>query len=274
MSLILDALSRAERDKRAPEKGVPDLLAQPDAITATSHGVSPWWLLAAALLFAGVLLLVFWPATDVGIEPDSASYEESALPLPALNTVPERGPVPAVAVKPALGPGSSASAPAPAKHAPRDQAAIAALYARGQVVTQAVDETTPAAVAAAVAATGAAPIGASQGSATVLEQPIDIDAVLREVRRAAGDARVEPHPVPLLAALSKQFRDSVPTLMYLRHDYNARAGKSTVLINGQTLRAGQRSRAVELVEILPDSVVLRFAGTDFRLRALNSWVNL
>jgi hypothetical protein len=31
---------------------------------------------------------------------------------------------------------------------------------------------------------------------------------------------------------------------------------------------------MKIEEILPDSVVLNYQGTQFRLRALNSWVNL
>ena len=96
---------------------------------------------------------------------------------------------------------------------------------------------------------------------------------LREVQRVSDAGALAPHPTPLLAELSQQFRNEVPTLMYLRHDYNP-AGTSTVLLNGDTLRVGGRTRGVEVLEILPDSIVCRFQGTDFRLRALNSWVNL
>jgi hypothetical protein len=105
------------------------------------------------------------------------------------------------------------------------------------------------------------------------EEAIDIERVLRRVEIESAAAKLEPNPVPLLENLSKQFRDRVPTLMYLRHDYNP-GGVSTVFLNGELLREGQRSRGVELREVLPDSAILRFEGTDFRLRALNSWVNL
>ncbi len=102
---------------------------------------------------------------------------------------------------------------------------------------------------------------------------MDVEAVLRQVQRESRNATLETHSVPFLADLSKQFRDSVPTLMYQGHDYRG-DGASTVRINGATLRVGQRNRGVELREILSDSVILRFDGTEFRLRALNSWVNL
>lgn len=105
------------------------------------------------------------------------------------------------------------------------------------------------------------------------EEPVDLERALRRARAEVAASRLADHPVPLLQSLTKQYRDRVPTLMYLRHDYNP-TGTSTVLINGEDLRVGGRSRNVEVREILADSVILRFEGRDFRLRALNSWVNL
>ena len=63
--------------------------------------------------------------------------------------------------------------------------------------------------------------------------------------------------------------------MYSRHDYRSNSKTSAVTINGRSLRAGGvAGGGVKVVEVLPDSVVLSHQGTEFRLRALNSWVNL
>ena len=45
-------------------------------------------------------------------------------------------------------------------------------------------------------------------------------------------------------------------------------------LNGRRLLVGQRVDGIEVLEILNDSVVLRAGGIEFRLRALNTWVNL
>jgi hypothetical protein len=46
-------------------------------------------------------------------------------------------------------------------------------------------------------------------------------------------------------------------------------------MNGNTVKAGGSVvPGMKVEEILPDSVVLNYQGTQFRLRALNSWVNL
>jgi hypothetical protein len=106
------------------------------------------------------------------------------------------------------------------------------------------------------------------------EEVIDIEKLLAEAQAELADTKLQDNGVPFLATLSQQTKDSIPTLMYQRHDYSGNSGKSRVLINGKTLSAGAAVGGVKVVEILPDSVVLEFKGTRFRLRALNSWVNL
>ena len=47
------------------------------------------------------------------------------------------------------------------------------------------------------------------------------------------------------------------------------------MLNSKSVKVGGNvAPGVKLDEILPDSVVLDYRGTQFRLRALNSWINL
>ena len=47
------------------------------------------------------------------------------------------------------------------------------------------------------------------------------------------------------------------------------------MLNSKSVKVGGNvAPGVEVDEILPDSVVLDYRGTQFRLRALNSWINL
>jgi hypothetical protein len=130
---------------------------------------------------------------------------------------------------------------------------------------------------AAAPASPAAPLETSEPAPAVAasreESPVDIEKLLVAAEQELADARLAEHPAPFIAALSQQTKDAIPTLMYQRHDYSS-SGKSSVVINGKTLGNGASTAGVKVVEILPDSVVLSFAGTQFRLRALNSWVNL
>lgn len=105
------------------------------------------------------------------------------------------------------------------------------------------------------------------------ETPIDIEEVVRRAQRAIGEIPLIPHGTPLLESLSQQQKDRIPTVLYSVHDW-ASDGGSSVVLNGQRLTVGQRHQGFAVTEILEDSVILSWGGVDFRLRALNSWVNL
>ena len=80
---------------------------------------------------------------------------------------------------------------------------------------------------------------------------------------------------PFLTELSQRTKDEIPTIYYQRHDYSGDSSRSSVVLNGETVRVGgSPAPGVRVDEILPDSVVLDYRGTQFRLRALNSWINL
>ena len=108
----------------------------------------------------------------------------------------------------------------------------------------------------------------------VAEEPVDIDRLVQAAREELADAQLSDSDVPFLSAQSQQTKDGIPTLMYLRHDYSGDPASSSVVLNGKTLRQGGSVGGVRVEEILPDSVVLEYQGARFRLRALNSWVNL
>ena len=107
------------------------------------------------------------------------------------------------------------------------------------------------------------------------EQPVDIEAILRNAQKEMENASLAAHPSPFLESLSQQTKDSIPTIYYQRHDYSSQASRSAVVLNGKTLKVGgSPASGVKVDEILTDSVVLNYRGTQFRLRALNSWINL
>lgn len=126
----------------------------------------------------------------------------------------------------------------------------------------------------------AAPVGRDAGEASQQVQknlsiapPVDLAKAMENAARELGESTLMPHPVPLLESLSQQQKDRIPTIVYTNHDYNV-LGASTVELNGKRLGAGQRTDGVVVEEILSDSVILSLQGTRFRLKALNTWVNL
>lgn len=107
------------------------------------------------------------------------------------------------------------------------------------------------------------------------ERTIDIEEVLAKTEEALKTARLQEHSAPFIADVSQQFKNDIPTIMYRQHDYSSKPGESFVVLNGKTVRAGGKTAGGTTVEeILSDSVVLNHRGKQFRLRALNSWVNL
>jgi general secretion pathway protein B len=116
---------------------------------------------------------------------------------------------------------------------------------------------------------------AENSRVTSAEQTVDIDQILQQAREEIENASLDDHAVPFLADLSQQTKDAIPTLYYQRHDYSSDVNISSIVLNGTPLKVGGSPEpGMKVEEILPDSVVLNYQGTQFRLRALNSWINL
>ena len=113
----------------------------------------------------------------------------------------------------------------------------------------------------------------SSSSSPSIAPPIDLVAAIERAAREVGEPSLVPHPTVLLENLSQQQKDQIPTIVYTEHIY-AEGAAPVVELNGQRLRPGQRTGAVTVEDILVDSVILRVNGVSFRLRALNTWVNL
>jgi len=118
-----------------------------------------------------------------------------------------------------------------------------------------------------------APESGGAPNSTLEESPVDLESVLRQAQAEWGEPALLPHPTALLESLSQQTKDRIPSVIYSVHDWQS-AGRPTVVINGTRLATGQREGGFLVREILEDSVILSWGGTDFRLRALNSWINL
>lgn len=305
MSLILDALNRSRHDDRqVPEKAPgldsPHFREPPEAAgnrwlvllavaLCIALGVIAWLLLArppagslpktpvpaagrVATSGAGVATAPRPEpvvAVDRELPPEAAPAVTVAPPAEtsAATTVAPASPVP-LAAEP---PGSDATADEPAATVSTEPAAPAAAVQDEEVAALYRQPAAPAPVAQPepTGETAATPPPGRE------ERPIDIEAMVAQAQAEMANRGLQDNPVPLLASLSQQFKDRVPSIMYLRHDYSGTPGKSTVVLNSKSLApGGSLPGGVKVEEILPDSVILSYQGTRFRLRALNSWVNL
>ena len=102
---------------------------------------------------------------------------------------------------------------------------------------------------------------------------VDFAEILAQAQKELGVQPLVDSSEPLLETLSQQTKDQIPSLIYSEHNYSA-DGRSEVVLNGQSLTERQRVGPFTVVEILPDSVILRWRETQFRVRARNSWINM
>ena len=301
MSLILDALNRSEAERRGGGE-VPGLATEH---FSASEGDKfklrvylPWLALAIAVAVIAWLVLdrtrvdsaVVTPPVPVTATGETTSPrapvpvarppEEPARPVDRQQRPLAVVPKEAAAAAPDLPTGERATPSA----RPVD-ASVAALYQRSPAATDTptataieTGESEPESDAAAAvpSATEQAKIMVDgSGAAPRVSEPLDIEAALARARQEMENARLVDHPAPFIQDLSQQRKNAIPTLMYSIHNYSAKPGQSSVMINGKSLRAGANvGKGVKLEEILPESIVLSHQGQQFRLRALNSWVNL
>ena len=113
--------------------------------------------------------------------------------------------------------------------------------------------------------------GAAEGSDE--STAVDFAEILAQAQKELGVQPLVKSGEPLLETLSQQTKDQIPSLIYSEHNYSVN-GRSEVVLNGQSLTERQREGPFTVVEILPDSVILRWRETQFRVRARNSWINM
>jgi len=303
MSLILDALNRSEAERRGGAE-VPGLATEhfsgSDGDKLKLRGYLPWLALAIAVVVIAWLVLdrarekagtVAQPAPVVA----AVDWESPPTPAPAVRQRQEpaapvdrqQRPAKQTSVVPKEAVAAAPDLPVADRATPSARpadATVAALYQRAPATTQTAEATVQAAESMSeVKASGAVPVDTRltqmttdrPGSSSRVSEPLDIEAAVASARQEMENARLVEHPAPFIQDLSQQRKDAIPTLMYSIHNYSGKAGQSSVMLNGKSLRAGANvGKGVKLDEILPESIVLSYQGEQFRLRALNSWVNL
>ena len=116
-------------------------------------------------------------------------------------------------------------------------------------------------------------------SAPAARQPVSTQSLSRESASNSGlttlnensymahGDRAEIKDLPL------SMQENIPTLIYSEHNY-LEGGASYIVINGQRLIEGNRiSGDLQLEKILSDGILMRLADRRLRMRALNSWLN-
>ncbi|HEU4458291.1 MAG TPA: general secretion pathway protein GspB [Methylibium sp.] len=282
MSLILDALRRADRERERERGGVPSLYAPaappwtPAADASTDRAPRPWLWLGAGLGGGLVLAAVWalWSATPV--EPVAANAPPPAVPgVPAAGGTPPATPAPM----------AQAADPAPAAPSPTPSRDLPASPALPRAERPAEPD---AAAAPAGIAQREAPRSEQAPTAPPREAPVERRQVDAKPAPAARDAsRAEPPPrrdaatpeapagrggasraaAPVAAAppirslrdLPADVRSQLPQLAIGGSMYSSKAANRRLIVNGQLLSEGDPvAPGLVLEEIRLKSAVLRW----------------
>lgn len=281
MSLILDAL-RQSKQQVGPVTQHDAPATVPGAQTAQRPFVV-LALLAGTTFGAGAVAVWQWGAPEMQL-----STPPTAEPLPGtqrssaaeLSVATESFDTSASSTRP-LGSATESAQRLRAEPRPkRDVSAgvteqVASLHQQMWSDAAAAGEATPAATTTQSSVEAEASVLSNQQDQPVqsIAPPVDLAKAMENAAREIGESALSPHPSPLLENLSQQQKDQIPMIVYSEHNY-APQGLASVMLNGKRLQSGQRADTVEVIDILRDSVILRVDGIEFRLKALNTWVNL
>ncbi len=279
MSLILDALNRAENERKN-QNAVPDLntLHRPQEMDSSPETRRTlWWGVGVVLVLIIIIIVLVVMLRKESVAPvsvmETASAQQSvAVPLPvAVVEQPSAEPI-TTAPPPAV---ASVVETAPQITAP--SADINRLYAAD-------DAETPAATDAGVSELYAAEAAIAAASETIIDPfnaPIGNPSASTALVSVTAQEHAPPRTfdsiknIPDFNALPWNMRQRIPTISYARHNYLAN-GVSSVVINNQTTGVGNIIGSGQFVvqDIFVDGVILKHGNAVFKLRALSGWINM
>ena len=233
MSYILEALRKSEAERRQGK--APDL-GQPVQMIyrPRKKPVSVFvWVGLALFLNAGILGYVFWPDIRAGLAPEPEASAGSEPITPAH---------PAPQARPETGPEESGPAALTDGRPGNPEEPFPA--APAQALAEVPDYAQP---------------------AIIVPRP---PAQRQELTAPRSQGRV-PH----LVELPLSFQKSIPDLTFNSHIVSSNASASSVMINNQYLRAGDRLGQLLVEEITEDSVVFSDSGRQFRVGTMRNWVS-
>lgn len=94
-----------------------------------------------------------------------------------------------------------------------------------------------------------------------------------KVNKTARNSLLSYTNIPLIKELPLSAQEAIPTLMYSQHVYQER-GEKYVVINGKRQNEGSSlAQGIKIKKILSDGVLLEKQQRTFRLMARSSWIN-
>ncbi|MCF8143657.1 MAG: general secretion pathway protein GspB [Deltaproteobacteria bacterium] len=281
MSFILDALKRAERDRRLERP--PDLTAVYEEDHLPQRGIRPWlWIVGIFLVSAIVVGLILWPDgpdPPPPVVPTEASIARAAsetAPPPAKIDAPASPASPERSVPSPPGPSPAPKQEAPPAPPPKtaDDTGAKALPETGSkpagetpdVKPPPSDEGTPPAPAPSVPSTREIePVepAAPQTEADPDSPPPPLPADLQ-----TEASPVKPASIPLLSELPFEVREKVGELQINVHSYSENPAERLVFINMKSFKAGDqlKENGPILKEITQEGVIIDYGEGQARVQ--------
>ncbi|WP_049722015.1 general secretion pathway protein GspB [Gilvimarinus polysaccharolyticus] len=259
MSLILDALRKADHERQQQPHGVPGIDALHSPAEAPVQKLWPW-ISASVLLLLVLLMALIWLILERNdVEPVITNVTEPVQIRSAQSS--------------AISAAAIARAPAAKENAAKAQVTVGTQASSSQ--------------ASSALSVAERPELAPSASA---KKPVVDDEVAQLYRTPPPDEppetvapRVQVTPAQITAAaqpniatirdLPLAVQNDIPTLIYTAHTFR-RNDTSEVMINNQTLREGQKLGDLTLETITESGVIMRKGEHRFQLTALSSWVNM
>jgi hypothetical protein len=235
MSLILDALNRADQ-QRSEENASPNPLHHQQAILPTARPIVRWVMEGVALLLiVGGIVYSQWPPGNE-VSQTVTGIPDFASSDPLSTTTTEKKLVAETVPQSST---ITIEQPKPIVELHIPDPAIPSLYQTTQ---------------------------AESNEQVVLENPAP--------KKDVDNSKAILQQIPLITDLSSRFQRTVPNIDYQIHVYSEKENSGFVNLNGSIHKIGSQILPdMRVIAILKDSVVLDYQGTQFRLPAMNSWVN-
>ena len=264
MSLLLDALNKADQERKRGGEN-PNISSNHDVQVNSANAKSGTllWLLLGGVLLALLLTGVYWlgkktqqPATATSAQAAApAQRNESQIAAPSVPEDDNSQP----AAEPAIG-SEDENIASLYQHQARDNLPIPST---GAIRTGPNAETiidTPA--SHAIAANTAPAINSAPVTETTIATTATSPMSLRQFAN-----------LPDIQDLPNSVLQRIPSLKYSEHNYNSNGG--SVVINGIVRHANdQLIDGLVIDRILEDGMILHFENYSFKMRAMNTWVNM
>ena len=248
MSLILDALKRAQGERQSTESRAAEELLDSPAVAPQKSSSFVLWIISFLLM---AILVSLW-----------FLFKQDKSPETTPVVMPE--PIKTVSA-------SSAQSIQSSSVAAVTPAAVSDLYQQNVSSTPGVQDV------------HIAQLYAEKSQVSSVASEVSVDNPLPDMNQSLPKSMQVTTEIRRLADLSGVIafeelslnqKKLFPSINYSQHNYLGNSA-SSVVINGNLMRVGSRiSPEIEIVDVLEDGIILRIEGREVSFKALNSWINM